>query len=137
MIDILDILSPHKPFVFTGGAVPTVVSCSPNQGTTAGNSLVTITGTGFLDGATVTFDGSDATVVTVVSTTTITCRTPAHALGAVDIVVTNLDTQSGTLTNGYTYITIIPRVDKHKSPPYFGLINRGTARQGSSHGGLM
>ena len=41
--------------------------------------------------------------MTVVSSTSITATTPAHAAGAVSVVVTNSDAQSGTLTNGYTY----------------------------------
>jgi hypothetical protein len=43
--------------------------------------------------------------VTVVNSTTITATTAAHAAGAVNVVVTNTDAQSGTLTNGYTYTT--------------------------------
>ncbi len=39
----------------------------------------------------------------MVSATSITATTPAHAAGAVNVVVTNTDAQSGTLTNGYTY----------------------------------
>ena len=43
--------------------------------------------------------------MTVVNSTTITATTAAHAAGAVNVVVTNTDGQSGTLTNGYTYTT--------------------------------
>jgi hypothetical protein len=43
--------------------------------------------------------------VTVVSSTSITATAPAHAAGAVNVVVTNTDGKSGTLTNGYTYTT--------------------------------
>ena len=35
--------------------------------------------------------------------TPFTAATPVYAAGAVDVVVTNPDTQSGTLTSGYTY----------------------------------
>ena len=35
--------------------------------------------------------------------TQITCTTPAHAASAVDVVVTNADTQAGTLAGGFTY----------------------------------
>ena len=80
-------------------------SISPNSGTTGGGTPVTITGTGFLAGATVSLGGTAATGVTVVSSTSITATTPAHAAGAVNVVVTNTDAQSGTLTNGYTYTT--------------------------------
>ena len=58
---------------------------------------MTITGTGFLAGATVTLGGTAATNVTVVNSTTITATTPAHAAGAVNVVVRNTDGQSGTL----------------------------------------
>jgi Glycosyl hydrolases family 16/IPT/TIG domain len=82
---------------------PTLSGISPTSGTTAGGTPVTITGTGFLAGATVAFGTTAASGVTVVSATSITATTPAHAAGAVNVVVTNTDAQSGTLTNGYTY----------------------------------
>jgi hypothetical protein len=84
---------------------PTVTAIAPNTGTTAGGTSVTITGTGFVTGATVSVGGTAATAVNVVSGTSITATTPAHAAGAVSVVVTNSDAQSGTLTNGYTYTT--------------------------------
>ncbi len=82
---------------------PTVTSIAPTSGVTTGGTAVTITGAGFLSGATVTLGGTSATGVTVVNSTTITAATPAHAAGAVSVVVTNTDAKSGTLTNGYTY----------------------------------
>ena len=45
--------------------VPTVTSVSPNNGSTAGGTAVTITGTNFAAGATVTFGGAAATNVVV------------------------------------------------------------------------
>ena len=84
---------------------PTVSSITPVSGTTAGGTPVTITGTGFLAGATVSFGGTPATGVGVTNSTTITATAPAHAAGAVNVVVTNTDAQSGTLNNGYTYTT--------------------------------
>jgi Domain of unknown function (DUF1929)/IPT/TIG domain len=84
---------------------PTVTSSTPNTGTTAGGTAITIKGTGFLAGATVSLGGTAATGVTVVSSTSITATTPAHAAGAVTVSVTNTDSQSGSLTNGYTYTT--------------------------------
>ncbi|MBI3650153.1 MAG: IPT/TIG domain-containing protein [Acidobacteria bacterium] len=91
-------------FIYNNPA-PTVSSISPSSGPLGGGTSVTITGNGFLSGATVTFGGAGATGVTVVSSTAITATTPAHTAGAVNVVVTNTDTQSGTLTNGYTYNT--------------------------------
>jgi len=64
---------------------------------------VTISGTGFVTGATVSFAGIAATNVNVTSSTSITATTPAHDIGAVNVVVTNPDGQSGTLPNGYSY----------------------------------
>jgi RHS repeat-associated protein len=93
-----------------GNPAPTVTAISPPSGTTAGGTPVTITGTGFLAGATVSLGGTAATGVTVVSSTSITATTPAHAAGAANVVVTNTDTQSGTLTNGYTYSSGTPTV---------------------------
>jgi IPT/TIG domain len=88
-----------------GNPAPTVASITPNTGTTAGGTSVTIAGTGFLAGATVSLGGTAATAVIVVSSISITATTPAHTAGAVSAVVTNTDAQSGTLTNGYTYTT--------------------------------
>jgi glucose/arabinose dehydrogenase len=82
---------------------PTVTSINPNTGVTTGGTAVTITGTGFIAGATVSVGGTAATGVAVVNSTSITASTPAHAAGAVNVVVTNTDVKTGTLTNGYTY----------------------------------
>ncbi|HUP44532.1 MAG TPA: IPT/TIG domain-containing protein, partial [Thermoanaerobaculia bacterium] len=83
---------------------PVVSSVSPDSGNTGGGASVTITGSAFQTGATVTFGGTAATSVSVVDANTITATTPAHASGAVDVVVANPDFQSGTLANGFTYV---------------------------------
>ncbi|MGC2184325.1 MAG: IPT/TIG domain-containing protein, partial [Terriglobales bacterium] len=107
---------------------PTVTAITPNSGTTNGGGAVTITGTGFLAGATVKLGGTSAAGVTVVSGTSITATTPAHVAGAVSVVVTNTDAQSGTLTNGYTYIAANnPAPTVTAISPVSGTINGGTA----------
>ena len=73
---------------FTYVAPPTVSSVSPNSGPVAGGTAVTITGTNFATGATVTFGGTAATNVVVVSGTQITATTPAGSAGAVTVTVT-------------------------------------------------
>jgi beta-lactamase superfamily II metal-dependent hydrolase/DNA/RNA endonuclease YhcR with UshA esterase domain len=89
----------------TAAPIPlTVTSVVPPAGKTTGGKDVTVHGTGFQSGATVTFGGSAATNVVVVNATTITAKTPAHAGGAVNVTVTNPDTSSATLTNGYTFV---------------------------------
>src|SRR5205085_11196199 len=82
------------------GPAPTVSNINPNSGTTAGGTSVTITGTNFVSGATVKLGGTAATGIVVSNSTTITATTPAHAAGTADVVVTNPDNQSGTLTDG-------------------------------------
>ncbi len=74
---------------------PTVTGVSPNSGTAAGGTAVTITGTNFTGATSVTFGGTAATGITVVNSTTITATTPAHAAGLVDVAVT---TAGGTGT---------------------------------------
>jgi hypothetical protein len=81
----------------------TVTSVSPNFGTVTGGTNVTINGTSFASGAAVTFGGTAATNIVVVSAIKITAKTPAHVAGAVNVTVTNTDTSNGTLTSGYTY----------------------------------
>lgn len=74
----------------------------PQAGPAAGGTLVTVNGTNFVTGATVTFGGNPASGLIVVNSTTITCSTPAVAAGAVDVAVTTTG-GTGTLTGGFTY----------------------------------
>jgi hypothetical protein len=81
---------------------PTVTTLNPNRGTTVGGTSVTISGTNFANGISATFDGL-AAQTTFVDNKTIRVTTPAHAAGAVDVVVKNSDGLSGTLRGGFTY----------------------------------
>jgi hypothetical protein len=94
-------------FTYTGssGSPPTVTGVSPNAGPTGGGTAVMISGTNFASGATLNFGGVAASNVNVVNSTTISAVTPAHAAGAVDVTVTNMDGLSGTLASGYSYTT--------------------------------
>lgn len=85
---------------------PAVASICPGSGSIDGGTPVTIQGTGFMSGATVTFGGVLASNVVVSSTGTITAVAPAHAEGTANVVVTNADAQSSTLANGFTYTTL-------------------------------
>ncbi|HXA16931.1 MAG TPA: IPT/TIG domain-containing protein, partial [Thermoanaerobaculia bacterium] len=84
----------------TGVGPPTITNVSPNSGTPAGGRSVTITGTG-LQGATVTFGGASATVVST-SSTTANVLTPAHAAGLVNVAATTTE-GTATATNAYTF----------------------------------
>ena len=90
------------PPTYAAPAAATVSTVAPATGTAAGSTGVTITGTGFLDATGVTFGGTPATGFLITSSTTITCLTPPHAVGAVDVVVLD-PTGNGTKTGGYTY----------------------------------
>jgi IPT/TIG domain-containing protein len=92
--------SPTKP-----SPVPeplTVKSVDPNAGPTEGRVTVGIVGTGFRQGLTVGLDGP-ATNILLTGSTVIWATVPAHAEGAVDVVVTNPDGQSARLEKAYTY----------------------------------
>ena len=84
---------------------PTLSTVSPVSGPAAGGTAVTLSGTNFAAGATVSVGGAAATSVVVVSSTRITAVTPAGAAGARDVRVTLSGGQSATLTGGFTYTT--------------------------------
>jgi hypothetical protein len=67
---------------------PAVTGVSPNTGTTAGGTPVTISGTSFTGATAVTFGGTAATAVVVVNANTITATSPAKAASTVDVRVT-------------------------------------------------
>jgi uncharacterized repeat protein (TIGR01451 family) len=99
---------------------PTVTSpLAPDHGDTTGGTPVTITGSGFVSGGSlgVTFGGTSATSVSAVNSTTITCVTPAHTAGLVDVVVTNGDGQPATAFNSFTFGTFTADVSIAGSAP--------------------
>lgn len=100
-------------FLQPGGVIsspPALASIEPTTGSSSGGTSITLTGTNFKSGATVTMGGNAATDVVVISSTRITAVTPARALGPADVVVTNPEGLSATLTRGFTYITGLIRV---------------------------
>src|SRR5207249_5111901 len=91
---------------------PTVTSINPTSGPTGGGTSVTITGTGFVTGSTVSFGAIAAPGVVVNSSTQITVPSPATLTPAtVDVTVTN---SAGTpATSGaeqLTYQAVAPAV---------------------------
>jgi hypothetical protein len=92
--------------LFIYSAAPAITSLSVSAGALAGNTAMTITGTGFITGAVVTFGGVGfdcTTPIVAVNGLSITCTTPSHVAGIVSVVVTNTDSQTGTLLSSYTY----------------------------------
>lgn len=85
-------------------AAPTVATCAPSSGPTAGGQRVTIAGANFRAGARVVMGDQIATQVNVTSDTSIQATTPGQtAAGAARVVVINPDGQQGTATNAYTF----------------------------------
>jgi beta-glucanase (GH16 family) len=82
---------------------PGVLSISPTIGCADGGTSITISGTNFLNGATVSIGGVAASGVVFVNSNTLTAVTPANSAGAMNVAVSNPDTSMGTLTNGFTY----------------------------------
>lgn len=110
---------------FTYIELPTVSSVSPPSGPPGGGTTIVITGTNFTGATNVTIGGSNATSYTVMSATSISATTPAHAAGAVDVVVT---TPGGTATgtNLFTYVVATPPTISSVAPPN-GPVTGGTS----------
>lgn len=101
-------------FTFGGGSSagtqPSISSVSPNSGSAAGGTTVTITGAGFVPGVTVSFGSAPAVGVTVVSATQITLTTPSGSVGSVPVTVTSPAGMFGGISNGFTYLVATPQL---------------------------
>ncbi|MBZ5531478.1 MAG: IPT/TIG domain-containing protein [Acidobacteriia bacterium] len=104
-------------------APPTVVAITPNAGSIAGGTSVTISGASFTAGSTVTIGGANATAVSFVNSSTLIANTPAGAQGTVDVTVTTAN-GSGTLKSSFTFIgpPAISRVSPSSGPSTGGNI---------------
>jgi IPT/TIG domain/Cellulase (glycosyl hydrolase family 5) len=94
---------------------PTITKISPVTATPKGGTVITITGSNFVSGATVSFGANSATLVTFVSATSLKATTPAstgNAEGPVNVTVTDPDALSATLTNGLMYKYPAPTITK-------------------------
>ena len=96
-------------------ALPTITTVSPAIGSADGGTLVTITGTNFTANSilNVTFGGAACTSGTLLSPTSLTCLTPAHATGSVGVVVKNPVNQIGSISNAFTYMLALLFVDSN------------------------
>ncbi|WP_123679475.1 IPT/TIG domain-containing protein [Curtobacterium sp. PhB115] len=90
-------------YVEAAAVAPTLTALDPDNGPVGGGTVVTVTGTGFTEDATVSVDGSDPITPDSISDdgTSLTFTTPAHVAGAVDVTVTTDSGVSDPLT--YTY----------------------------------
>ena len=83
---------------------PTLTSVSPTSGPSAGGTVITLTGTNFVSGATVPRQRRRGHGRDVLSATQVRATTPAGAAGARTVQVTNPDGQSATLSSAFTYV---------------------------------
>ncbi len=98
-------------------SAPTITAIVPTSGTSSGGTSVTISGSNFIPGTTVTIGGQAATSITVVNASTITAVTPAYNSGSLTVnVVVNNTVSTATLTNGYTYIAVAPNITSCSYP---------------------
>lgn len=104
-------------------SAPIVTSIAPNAGTTLGGTVITITGTNFLAGASVSLGGTPATDVTTTSPTVITATTGQRASGVVDVVV-SVGGALATLPAGFTYTA--PSAVVNTPPSIASMSARGT-----------
>ena len=109
----------------SGPGAPTLTAVSPASGPTAGGTLITLTGTNFIAGAAVNVGGILADQITVVSPTTITARTPAHAAGAVTVTVTFPGGAQASRSSAYSFIATAMSITAITPPS--GPVAGGTA----------
>jgi IPT/TIG domain len=95
-------------FEFIAADPPTIASLSVATGTSLGGTQLTITGTKFSTGTSVSFGGTPAASAAAVNATTISAITPGHAAGAVDVKVTLPDGQSFTQPSAFTFNAAAP-----------------------------
>jgi DNA-binding beta-propeller fold protein YncE len=93
----------HTVVELARAVTPAVSAVSPASGPTAGGSVVTISGSGFVEGAVVNFGTTPATSVAVNSAASITAISPAGS-GTVDVTVrTYAGTSAATAADKFTY----------------------------------
>ena len=90
---LLDVVAP----------APQIQLLSTPTGLASGGEEITLTGTGFQNGAYVLFGGMEALEVEFVDSTTLVATTPARAPETVSISVNNPDGQQAVLENSFTF----------------------------------
>ena len=102
-------------YTFTAAPAPTISAMSVSSGPSLGRTTTVLTGTNFVVGTTVLFDAVPAANAAVVTATSISVTTPAHAAGPADVIVRLPDGQKATLAGGFTF--------NASAPPTIGSVN--------------
>jgi hypothetical protein len=87
----------------SSSTAPSISSISPVAGPVSGGTVVTINGSNFGSGATVSFGSAKATSVQFIDPTELQAVTPAGAVGSATIVVANPNAGSASLPSAFTY----------------------------------
>ena len=90
-------------------APPTLDSLAPSTGYVTGGDTVTLSGSNFSEGSTVTVGGVEATI-TNITPNAVTITTPAQTAGVYDVVITDEFGQKSTLEKVFTYVELPPVV---------------------------
>jgi MYXO-CTERM domain-containing protein len=84
------------------GEAPTIVALTPSRGANVAATPIVVTGSGFVDGATLRIGAIPATEIRVPGATTLLANVPPNiAPGAYDVVLQNPDGQAAVLTKGF------------------------------------
>lgn len=94
--------SPAQP---TPLPIPTVTAISPASGPSTGGTAITITGSNFAAGVSLTIGRAPAINVTVIDSTMIVATVPPHASGPADVVL-SVGGRSVLLPGGYTFLQV-------------------------------
>ncbi|MGC9960588.1 MAG: IPT/TIG domain-containing protein [Acidimicrobiales bacterium] len=98
--------TPSSADMFSYDPVPTITAVSPAAGGTAGGDVVSITGTGFVPGATVSFGSAAGASVSCTQSTSCVATSPAEPAGTVDVTATTPGGSSATsAADNFTYDT--------------------------------
>ena len=85
--------------------VPVVTSVTPSSGPLAGGTTVTIAGSRLADVTGVTFGGTAASALAVISDSQVQATAPAHAAGPVDVQATDVaGTSPSVAGDAFTYL---------------------------------
>ncbi len=121
------VVVPAQALPAGAAGVPTVTAISTTSGSTAGGTVITVTGTNFVGVTGVNFGaGTNAaagTKITVASTSKLTVTSPAHAAGRLNLrVITAAGTSAIVDADVFTYVeppTLL------KISPNYGMIEGG------------
>jgi hypothetical protein len=109
----------------SGAAVPPIITdITPDSGSWQGGDDVVITGTGFTSNSSATF-GDKIVGCETDSDFQLTCTTPQHTVGTVDVMVRTESGETGTLADGFTFTPNPPPIQPSADQHYFAANTSG------------